>query len=183
MKKLLIIAMVGIIVACAASSQDAVISIYPQVTPSNIGDGIPLSISVEDSRATGVIGTYGDGGQISTSQDMAVTMGIALVDSFSKMGFNVRGSDSIGAVHMHVFLEDLHYTMEGGTITTDVETNSRVRVEAVGKDFNRTYSNSEERKIPFSSNPATNNSQLSNTLNTTVQRIVSDNELIESLKR
>ena len=84
---------------------------------------------------------------------------------------------------MHVFLEDLHYTMDGGTITTDVETNSRVRVEVVSKDFNRTYSNSEERKIPFSSNPATNNSQLSNTLNTTVQRIVSDDELIEALKR
>lgn len=183
MKRLLILAMIGIIAACAASSQDAVISIYPKVNPSNIGAGIPLSISVEDSRSTGVIGTFGDGGQISTSQDMAMTMGIALVDSFSKMGFNVRNAGSTDAVHMHVFLEDLHYTMEGGTITTNVETNSRVRVEAVNKGFNRTYSNSEERKIPFSSNPATNNSQLSNTLNTTVQRIVSDNDLIAALKQ
>jgi uncharacterized lipoprotein YajG len=183
MKKILILVLVGIISSCASSSQDAVISIYPKVTSSNVGSGIPLSISVEDSRSSGVIGTYGDGGQISTSQDLALTIGVALVDSFSSMGFTVTDVDGVGSVHLHVFLEELNYTMEGGTITTDVETHSRVKVEAVGKTFIRTYTNTEERKVPFSSSPETNNSHLSNTLNTTIQRIVSDDELIEALKR
>ncbi|MCC3860469.1 YajG family lipoprotein [Pseudemcibacter aquimaris] len=183
MKKFIVLLIVSALTACASVSQDAVIAIYPKVTPSNVGHGLPLSISVEDNRPSGVIGTYGDGGQISTSQDMAQTIGIALVDSFSKMGFSVTDSNDPGAIHLHIFLEEMSYTTDGGTISTDVETKTRVKVEAVERGFNRTYSNSEQRTIPFSSNPDTNNSQLSNTLNATVQRIVSDNELITALAR
>lgn len=182
MKKLVLLCVL-LLSACATSSQDAEIAIYPKVSPSNIGDGVPLSISVEDARPTGVIGYYGDGGQISTSQDLALTIGVALVDSFSRMGFQVTDVNGLNAVHLHVFLEELKYTTEGGTITSDVETTSRIKVEAVGKNFIRTYTNTEERKIPFSSSPATNNSHLSNTLNTTIQRIVSDQELMAALKR
>lgn len=182
MKKLALLCVL-FLSACAASSQDAEIAIYPKITPSNIGDGIPLSISVEDARPTGVIGYYGDGGQISTSQDLAMTIGVALVDGFSRMGFRLTDVNASDAVHLHIFLEELNYKMEGGTITSDVETTARVKVEAVGKNFIRTYTNNEERKIPFSSNPATNNSHLSNTLNNSIQRIVSDQELIAALKQ
>ena len=73
--------------------------------------------------------------------------------------------------------------MEGGTIKTEVETKSRIRVEAVEKGYKRTFSNSEQRTVPFSTNPESNNSQLSNTLNTTIQRIVDDVVLIAALKK
>lgn len=183
MKKLIVLFVISALTACASMSQDAVIAVYPKVQQSNVGHGLPLSIVVEDKRPTGVIGVYGDGGQISTSQDMAMVLGIAFVDSFSKMGFDLTDANDPGAIHMKVYLEELSFTTEGGTISTDVETKSRIKIEALERGFNRTYSNSEQRTIPFSSNPDTNNSQLSNTLNTTVQRIVTDMELITALAR
>ena len=129
MKKILLVSIVAVLTACATSSQDAVISIFPKVTSSNIGDSIPLSISLEDSRSSNVIGTYGGdqnssrqdiestiedsrstdaigksggGSQIYTSQDLARTIGVALVDSFSKMGFQLTDMDSPNTVHLHI---------------------------------------------------------------------------------
>lgn len=213
MKNILLISILTFVTACATSSQDAVITIFPKVNSSNIGDSLPLYISVEDSRSSRVIGTYGDsdddknstsqdiestiedsrstegagkyggGRQIYTTQDLARTIGVALVDSFSKMGFNVTDKNSPSAVHLHVFLEELNYTMEGGTIKTEVETKSRIKVEAVDKGYIRTFSNTEQRTVPFSANSESNNSQLSNTINTTIQRIVDDADLISALKK
>lgn len=210
MKKTLSVLILAFTASCAMSSQDAVISIFPQVNSSNIGESIPLSISVEDSRSSNVIGTYGNSDtnssnqdiertiedsrstdsnnnfgnspQIYTTQDLARTIGVALVDSFSKMGFNIADSNSSNAVRLNVYLEELNYTIDSGTIKTDVETKSRVRVEAINKGYNRTFSNSEQRTVPFSATAESNNSQLSNTLNTTIQRIVDDSDLINALK-
>lgn len=211
MKKTLLVVILAFTAACATSSQDAVISIFPKVNSSNIGESIPLYISVEDSRSSGIIGTYGNsdqnendqdiersledsrstnqssqyrsGSQIYTSQDLARTIGVALVDSFSRMGFQITDKDSPSVVHLHVFLEELNYEVDSGTIKTDVVTKSRVRVEAIDKGYNRTFSNSEQRAVPFSANADSNNSQLSNTLNTTIQRIIDDNDLINALKK
>jgi uncharacterized lipoprotein YajG len=82
-----------------------------------------------------------------------------------------------------VFLEELNYTMDPGTIKTEVNTKSRVRVEAVDKGYIRTFSNSEQITVPFSASSDSNNSQLSNTLNTTIQRIIDDADLISALKK
>lgn len=183
MKKIFILILITFISGCASSSQDATIGIYPRVTPSNIGAGTVLSITVDDSRSSGVIGTYGDGGQIATSQDLAETIGTVLVDSFSKQGFAVGSASNQNATRIMVSLEELSYTRDGNTLSTDVETKSRVRVEAVGKSFIRTYTNSESRTIPFGSNADSNNSQLSNTLSTMIEKIVNDGELLAALKR
>jgi hypothetical protein len=56
-------------------------------------------------------------------------------------------------------------------------------VEVIGKSFLRTYSNSEERTIPFSVNEDSNNSQLSSTLGALVEKVLNDQELLNSLVR
>ena len=211
MKNILLVSILFFVTACGTSSQDAVISIFPKVNPSNIGDSIPLHVSVVDSRSSKVIGTYGvndqnptsediestiedsratntarrfgGGSQIYTSQDLARTIGVALVDSFSRVGFSITDKNSTSAIHLHVFLEELNYTMDPGTIKTEVNTKSRVRVEAVDKGYIRTFSTSAQITVPFSASSDSNNSQLSNTLNTTIQRIIDDADLISALKK
>ena len=169
--------------ACATPSQDARIEIFPSVTPSDIGRGISLAITVDDARPTGVIGTMGKESQIVTSQDLAELIGLALVDSYSKQGFTVTAASDPTAVKMMVSLEDLSYTKDGNLVTTDVETKSRIKVDVSSKSFIRTYSNSEERTVPFSSNEDSNNSQLRSILESMVEKIVNDAELLDALRR
>ncbi|MCP5382619.1 MAG: hypothetical protein H6912_09655 [Kordiimonadaceae bacterium] len=172
-----------LISACATPSQDARIEIFPKVNPSDIGRGTTLAITVDDARSTGVIGTMGKESQIVTSQDLAELIGLSLVDSFSKQGFTVSSASDPSAVNMMVSLEDLSYSKDGNLVTTDVETKSRIKVDVSSKGFIRTYSNSEERTVPFSSNEDSNNSQLRSILENLVEKIVNDQELIGALRR
>lgn len=169
--------------ACASTSQDARIDIYPSVTASNIGNGIALSITVDDARPTAVIGSTGENTQITTSQDLAETIGMALVDAYSKQGFTVSAASEPNAIKMMVALEDLSYTKDGNLVTTNVETKSRVKVDVSEKSFIRTYSNSEERTVPFSANEDTNNSQLRSIMERMVEKIINDAELLGVLTR
>ncbi len=181
MKKIFALCAAILVAACSATSQDARISIFPSVMETDIGNGVSLSITVDDARRSPLIGTYRDGAEITTSQDLAETIGLALVDSFSKQGFNVSAANNPSAVRMVVTLEGLTYTYDGQTISSSAETTSRVRVDVAEKGFIRTYNNSEQRTIPFAANQDTNNSQLSSTLGSMVEKIVNDPELISAL--
>lgn len=183
MNKIFVVLMCLFAVSCASTSQDARIEIFPNVAESTVGNGTTLSVTVDDSRQSGIIGTTGETTQIYTSQDLAETIGLAMVDAYSKQGFNVSAASNPMAVRMVVTLEDLSYTREGNLVTTTVNTKSRMRVELEGKNFGKSYSNSEERVIPFSSNEETNNAQLRSILETMVERIVNDEELLAALKR
>ncbi len=183
MKKIIILIACLIAASCASSSQDAQIEIFPRVESSNVGSGITLAITVDDSRSSGVIGTTSDTTQIYTSQDLAETIGLAMVDAYSKQGFNVSAANHPMAIRMMVSLDDLSYTRDGNVVTTTVNTTSRMSVRLEGKNFGKNYSNSEERVIPFSSNENTNNSQLRSILETMVERIVNDEELFNALTR
>ncbi len=183
MKKTFILITCILMASCASSSQDARIEIFPNVTESNIGSGTILSITVDDSRPSGIIGTTGETTQIYTSQDLSETIGVAMVDAFSKQGFSVSAASDPAAVRMMVALEDLSYTRDGNLVTTTVNTTSRMRVTLEGKNFGKNYSNSEERVIPFSSSEETNNSQLRSILETIIERIVNDQELLAAVKR
>lgn len=169
--------------ACASSSQDARIDIYPSVAPSNIGNGKSLSITVDDARPTAVIGKTSKTTQIITSQDLAETIGLALVDAYSKQGFSVSAANDPAAIKMMVALEDLSYTKDGNLVSTNVETKSRVKVDVSEKGFIRTYSNTEERVVPFSASEDTNNSQLRSIMERMVEKIINDAELIAALSQ
>ena len=182
MKKLTILIACLFTAACASSSQDAQIEIFPRVAESTIGSGITLSITVDDARASGVIGTTGETTQIYTSQDLAQTIGLAMVDAFAKQGFTVSAANNPMAIRMMVSLEDLSYTRDGNVVTTTVNTTSRMSVKVDDKGFGKNYSNSEERVIPFSSSEETNNSQLRSILESMVERIVSDEDLLAALR-
>jgi len=183
MRKIITLFAALAIAACSATSQDARISVFPDVAPSSVGSGSKLSITVDDGRQSAVIGTYRDGAQITTSQDLAKTIGEALVDSFEKQGFNVVAAGDPSAMNIFVALQDLTFTYDGNVVSSSATTTSRVRVDVINNSFNRTYTNSLERTIPFAANQDTNNSQLSATLRAMVEKIVNDPELIDTLKR
>ena len=183
MKKIAILMALSILSACASKSQNAQISIFPSVKQSNIGKQKPILITVDDLRSSGIIGELGNGDKITTSQGLSETIGLALIDAFSKQGFNVGDVNNMETVQLEVSLEELSYTKNGNTVTTDVETKSKVKVAVKKKGFERTYSNSEQRTIPFSSNEDTNNSQLSSTLGTIIDKIVNDMDLMAAMVR
>lgn len=183
MRKTVVLFICILTASCASSSQDARIELFPSVTESNIGNGVTLSVTVDDSRASGVIGTTGETTQIYTSQDLAETIGLAMVDAYSKQGFNVSAASNPMAIAMVVTLQDLSYTRDGNLVTTTVTTTSRMRVELQGKNFAKNYNNSEERVIPFSANEETNNSQLRSILETMVERIINDQELLAAIRQ
>ena len=182
MKKIALLILL-ILPACGTPSQDAQIDIYPSVTPSSIGNGVSLSITVDDARSTGVIGAIDEDSQLVTSQDLAELIGVALVDAYSKQGFNVTAENTPGVVKMVVTLEDLSYTKDGALVTTTVATKSRVKVDVANKNYSNTYSNNEERTVPFSANEATNNSILRSIMERMVERIANDANLLGVLTR
>ena len=181
MKTLIFLLSVIVLAACASKSQDAVISIYPSVDESTIGAGRSIFITVDDARASSMLGEMGEGGQIYTSQDLAATIGRSLVDAFTKQGFNISSPDDQNANEILVTLQDLSYSMDNNTLSTGVETKSSMKVVVEDKGFIRTYNNSEQRTIPFSANADSNNSQLSNTLGSLVDKIINDQELLIAL--
>ena len=182
MKKIALLILL-ILPACGTPSQDAQIDIYPSVTPSSIGNGVSLSITVDDARSTGVIGAIDEDSQLVTSQDLAELIGVALVDAYSKQGFNVTAENTPGVVKMVVTLEDLSYTKDGALVTTTVATKSRVKVDVANKNYSNTCSNNEERTVPFSANEATNNSILRSIMERMVERIANDANLLGVLTR
>mgnify|MGYP000047103324 FL=1 len=183
MKNIVILIVSLILFACSTTSQDARLAIYPSVEASNVGSGITVSVTVDDARNTGIIGTIGEGAQITTSQDLSQTIGLALVDALSKQGFKVSAASNLQAINLSVSLEELTYSRDGNAVSTDVETTSKVKVDISDKGFIRTYSNAEQRTIPFSANEDSNNSQLSSTLGAIIDKIVNDQELIAALRQ
>ena len=181
MRLLIFLVSIFVLVACASKSQDAVISIYPSVSESTIGAGRSIFITVDDVRASAVLGEMGEGGQIHTSQDLAATIGRSLVDAFAKQGFNISSAEDQNANEILVTLQDLSYSMDNNTLSTGIETKSSMKVVVENKGFIRTYNNSEQRTIPFSANADSNNSQLSNTLGSLVEKVINDQELLAAL--
>ena len=80
----IIITLLGICIlsACTSMSQDAQIAIYPSVSTSDIGNNIPVFLTVDDVRTSAVLGSMGEGAQMTTSQDLAQTIGAALVNVY-----------------------------------------------------------------------------------------------------
>ncbi len=183
MRFLIFLVSIFVLVACASKSQDAVISIYPSVEESTIGAGRSIFITVDDARASAVLGEMGKGGQIHTSQDLAETIGSSLVEAFEKQGFNISSPNDQNASELLVILQKLSYSMDNNTLSTGVETKSSMKVVVEGKGFIRTYNNSEQRTTPFSANADSNNSQLSNTLGSLVEKIINDQELLAALTK
>jgi hypothetical protein len=72
-------------------------------------------------------------------------------------------------------------TNNGNLVSTTVKTSSRVKVDVPDKGFIRTYSNEEERTIPFSVNEDSNNSQISGTLGALIEKIVNDPDLLAAM--
>ena len=68
-------------------------------------------------------------------------------------------------------------------MTTTIATKSRVRVDVADKGYSNTYSNNEERTVPFSANEATNNSILRSIMERMVERIANDANLLGVLTR
>ena len=164
-------------------SQDAQIAIYPSVSPSNIGNNIPVFLTVDDTRSSAVLGSMGEGAQMTTSQDLAATIGVAVVNGLKAKGFDVGSMGNQNSTEVKVTLEDLSFSKDGNAISTTVGTTSKATVEVESKGFLRTYSNSEERTIPFSTNEDSNNSQLSSTLGALVEKMLNDQELLNALAK
>lgn len=177
--------MLGISACASNKSQDALISAFPRVEESNIGSGKALSIRVNDDRSNRVIGRLGDGpdaAEITTSQNLAETIGVSLSDAFAKKGFRISSANDDSAIDVLVTLQELSYSLNRDTLSTDVETKSAANVVVQSKSFNRAYSNGLTRTIPFAPNEDSNNSQLSDTVTTLLEKIASDERLLDALK-
>lgn len=182
MKKILVIILMFSISACASNkSQDAIISAFPRVMDSNVGSGKALVIRVEDIRTNKVIGSLGEGAEISSSRNLAEIIGLALSDAYAKKGFRISSVNDSSAVDLLVTLQELSYTLNRDTLSTDVATKSAANVVVESTKFNRAYSNGLTRTIPFAPNEDSNNSQLSDTVTTLLEKIVNDEQLLEAL--
>lgn len=171
---------------CALSPQTITIDPVLQVEQAQaIGQGRTLALEVVDSRPSPIIGkrggVYPETSSISTTGDITPNIWRAVSAMLSDYQFSVVEGDADGSLKMKVVIESIDYVASGGSRVTGVTTSAVVGVVCVNgtREFTGRYRGNTSRDIFITPDTEDNQKLINETLAKVLDRVVSDEKLLE----
>jgi uncharacterized lipoprotein len=175
---------------CALSPQTITIDPALQADgPKAIGQGRTLALEVVDSRPSPIIGerggVYPETSSISTTGDITPNIWRALSGILSDYQFSVVEGDADGSLKMKVVIESIDYVASGGSRVTGVTTSAVVGVVCVNgtREFTGRYRGNTSRDVFIPPDTEENQKLINETLAKVLDRVVSDEKLLEFISQ
>ena len=171
--------------ACALSPQ--VIGINPDISileESEQQYNKTISVVVNDARNSNILGSrggiYSDTALLSTAEDMTINLKNNLENAFSSMGYNVFGS---GGNILTINIQELSYNAGRETTVTKVVTSASVDVSCQNQSqtMNNTYRITDTKDFITTPTSGQNREVINSTLSTALNRMFSDQNLLNCL--
>lgn len=186
MKSSVIIAsLIFMLGGCALSPQT--IDIAPRLdTPASRPGNKSVSVVVNDTRTSRVIGTrggiYRDTANITANQNMTQTLQAILANALRDMGYNVTDR---GSVSLAVEVAELRYSATGEHTITDVETGATINATCRngGLVANNSYRVTDRQEVLKAPTSGRNQELINNSLGTALQRMLNDTTLFDCINR
>jgi len=177
--------------ACGHKTQEVVFQPQVKTAPSNAGGGRTVSLSVIDERPEITIG-YRQGaigrtaGIIRTEQDLPAVVRAAIADGLSRMQFQVVPVGQPADASLKVELRQLEYQSASGVLTKGALARSALKATGVRRPgaegraylFERLYRAENEMQSLLPPTASDNRELLNAILETTIQQLLDDQELI-----
>lgn len=144
----------------------------------------PISIWVDDNRASPVLGKALHGESIVTNEDVAIAIKNSLAGSLRAVGFQVLPLPSDKSNDLHVHLTSLTYKAVDGFLTSKAILTSRVSATVTHGNWHvdRTLDSSEEHTVPLSPNARDITKFVNEIVTDTVISILNDPQLFSALQ-
>lgn len=175
---------------CALSPQTITIDPVLQADgPKAIGQGRTLALEVVDSRPSPIIGerggVYPETSSISTTGDITENIWQALSGILSDYQFSVVRGDTGGSLNMKVMIESIDYVASGGTRVSSVKTSAVVGIVSVNgtREFTGRYRGNTSKDVFIPPDTEENQKLINETLAKVLDRVVSDEKLLEFISQ
>ncbi len=188
MKKLFILLAALSVTACAYTPQTANLTATADIQASNIGEGKEVAIKVVDERSSRTLGHRGGaikGAKITTDQEITSLFSEAFHSALNKLGFKTTLYTSTHPNKLRIDIRDLNYYTSMGFWTGGVHTQAAAKITAGNPEdaFEKVYTSENEKRVVFVPGANKNERLLNETISSLITKIVTDENLIEELKK
>ncbi len=174
-------------VGCAYVSQQVQISPSIHVIDSNTGKGMKITVRVKDERPSKSLGhrggPYGRGAEITTTQNIEGLVREEIIKGLKKKGFDTAEYNVKHDRELIAELRLFEYSTSTGVFTNGVHVNGALKVICKNRDseFERMYRIENEDRVVLVPGAKTNEQMLSDGMSNLLEKLLSDNELINFL--
>jgi len=176
--------------ACAFVPQTAELQPVVRVSPSDIGAGVPVAVTVVDERANTSLGRRGNGAlrgaEIHSDQDMVRLIEDVVAEGLASKGFRpvraAEASDAPGS-GLRVDLRALEYSTSTGFFTGGVHVEAALKASVMREDvvYERVYRIAEEERTVVVPNASYNEKLLNTSLESLLLQMLEDEQLLRAL--
>lgn len=173
---------------CALSPQTVRLTPVIDVAPRSIGSERQLAIEVIDARPRREFGTrggvYGDSSLLLPSTEITTPIRQALAGALLDYRFRVAQPAAELPLKLTVTVEDFRYTPSGSPLVRAIRTELRLRVQARngGSDYTTEYTAATTQEVLGAPSPEENERIINRVLSKALQRMLTDERLLEFLR-
>ena len=182
------IALASLLTGCAFTPQAVVLKPEVHTAGSTVGINSPLFLNVIDERTKTTLGTRGVGGvgeELTISGDLTTIVKSALQDGLSKKGFEFDPSQK-STRQLRVELRALDYRVLMGFWAGTLKTESALKGICITngtRAYEKLYRGSHEESVQVVQGEEANNRFVNIALSSSINRLLSDDALIECLAK
>ncbi len=173
---------------CAFVAQDAYLDPEISVIQSTEGQGITVSVVVQDERPNKSLGHrgagMGKGAEITTDENVAALVQAKIIEGLHLKGFSTTTDHKKGNAHLNLELRLLEYSTSTGFWTGGVEVNGAIKAYAensLGKEYKEFYRFEEEERVVFVPGAGSNEEMINKALSKLIMKVLNDRSLIDFL--
>lgn len=175
---------------CAFVPQTAELQPVVRVNPSDVGAGIPVTVTVIDERDNSSLGRRGNGGfrgaEIRSEQDLVQVIEQVVAEGLVSKGFHPQRTgeaSGIAGSQLRVDLRSLEYSTSAGFFTGGVHVNAALKA-SVNREttvYERVYRINEEERTVVVPAASYNETLLNTALQTLLLQMLEDEQLLRAL--
>ena len=184
----LALAAIVLLGGCALSPQQVMLRPTVSVTPLNIGNGRDVYVDVVDARPQKAFGArggiYATTSLITPAGDITAPVRAAVASGLVSYGFAVTPDPQPNAIKMKVQIEDIGYQGEGSPTVRKVNTRAAVKVtvDKGAQEYTGRYQAKSSKEVFTAPSEADNDQMINDIVSKVLQRMMSDQELVDFLK-
>lgn len=182
MKRILVMVLTAVLVACAHSPQQVTINPVLSMSGDPYGNNRPVNVAVDDQRKSKSIGSrggvYSETSVITIQNDLDQAILAAAKGKLAVLGFNVN-SGIADATAMTIVIDDISYQPINTSIGNNIEVQAVMQSElqSQGETFTARYTSKVQRQTLMAPDEEDNSEMLSELISKTMNRMFADPEL------
>ena len=187
---LLVSVMALVLVGCAHSPQQLNVQPQVQVPLNPVARNTPVTVVVQDTRQSKIIGTrggiYPDSSALTLTEQSFPAIRLQVEQALRQLGFVVVDQNTPNANRLTVSLAELTYrTPRDGAYVTQADISATFTAEArsMNQTYTGRYSASPQHRFGFAPNQATNTKLVTDVLSDALTRIFRDQQIVQVLQQ